>query len=166
MPTMKKSCLYTILVLAINFTIFSCKEDSKSTKTENLKVETNDSLNAAKQNAIIDFYKNASTASVSSVFHYTCPKGCPGGAGAAGNCSTCGTSLVHNAAFHNKPNNNSAFSNSANSNATSPTNTNTANNARVFHYICESGCAGGSGSAGNCSTCGNALAHNAAFHNN
>ncbi len=34
------------------------------------------------------------------VWHYTCPKGCPGGSGSAGNCAKCGTALVHNAAYH------------------------------------------------------------------
>lgn len=35
------------------------------------------------------------------VFHYTCSKGCAGGAGAAGKCATCGGDLAHNAAYHN-----------------------------------------------------------------
>ena len=35
------------------------------------------------------------------VFHYTCPKGCEGGAASAGNCAKCGGALVHNQAFHN-----------------------------------------------------------------
>ncbi len=34
------------------------------------------------------------------VYHFICPKGCPGGAGVAGNCATCGTPLEHNQAFH------------------------------------------------------------------
>lgn len=36
----------------------------------------------------------------------------------------------------------------------------------VWHYTCNNGCAGGSGAAGNCSTCGNPLAHNQAYHAN
>jgi len=35
------------------------------------------------------------------VWHYTCAKGCPGGAGAATACATCGGTLAHNAAYHN-----------------------------------------------------------------
>lgn len=35
------------------------------------------------------------------VFHYTCPKGCAGGAAGAGKCATCGGELAHNQAFHN-----------------------------------------------------------------
>ncbi len=34
------------------------------------------------------------------VWHYTCGKGCPGGAGSAGTCSTCGGPLAHNQAYH------------------------------------------------------------------
>lgn len=38
------------------------------------------------------------------------------------------------------------------------------NAAGVWHYTCSQGCAGGSGAAGVCAICGNALAHNAAYH--
>ncbi len=34
-------------------------------------------------------------------YHYACPAG-HAGAGAAGNCSTCGAALTHNTAYHNK----------------------------------------------------------------
>ncbi len=34
------------------------------------------------------------------VFHYTCAKGCAGGAAAAGKCAKCGGDLAHNAAYH------------------------------------------------------------------
>ena len=34
------------------------------------------------------------------VWHYTCPAGCEGGAGAAGPCGKCGGELAHNTAFH------------------------------------------------------------------
>lgn len=35
------------------------------------------------------------------VWHYTCPKGCAGGAGSAVACSQCGSTLAHNQAYHN-----------------------------------------------------------------
>ena len=35
------------------------------------------------------------------VWHYTCSNGCAGGAGSAVACATCGTTLVHNAEYHN-----------------------------------------------------------------
>ena len=34
------------------------------------------------------------------VYHYTCSNGCAGGAGAAGNCPSCGNPLAHNQAYH------------------------------------------------------------------
>ena len=36
----------------------------------------------------------------SGVWHYTCPNGCDGGAGSAVACANCGTTLAHNAAYH------------------------------------------------------------------
>src|SRR3990170_2741285 len=33
-------------------------------------------------------------------YHFTCPKGCPGGAGAQAKCAKCGADLAHNQAFH------------------------------------------------------------------
>ena len=40
------------------------------------------------------------------------------------------------------------------------------NASGVWHYTCSNGCAGGAGSAVNCSSCGNLLAHNSAYHSN
>ncbi len=34
------------------------------------------------------------------VWHYTCVKGCSGGAAATGNCGSCGGNLAHNQAYH------------------------------------------------------------------
>jgi len=34
------------------------------------------------------------------VWHYTCAKGCAGGAGTATTCASCGGTLAHNAAYH------------------------------------------------------------------
>lgn len=34
------------------------------------------------------------------VWHFTCPKGCPGGGGGATPCGKCGTTLAHNQAYH------------------------------------------------------------------
>jgi hypothetical protein len=35
------------------------------------------------------------------IYHYTCPNGHTGGAGSASACGECGTTLVHNTAYHN-----------------------------------------------------------------
>lgn len=37
----------------------------------------------------------------SGVYHYICSNGCAGGSGSATACSNCGSTLVHNAAYHN-----------------------------------------------------------------
>ncbi|MBT8265496.1 MAG: hypothetical protein KJO41_07045 [Bacteroidia bacterium] len=94
------------------------------------------------------------------VYHYTCSQGCAGGAASAVNCATCGNLLVHNQGYHANTNtnqNDSPF-------MTPPTTETGQNAAGVWHYTCGQGCAGGSGSAGNCSNCGSTLAHNQAYH--
>ena len=35
------------------------------------------------------------------IWHYTCSNGCSGGGGSATPCSQCGSTLVHNQAYHN-----------------------------------------------------------------
>ncbi|NQV78027.1 MAG: hypothetical protein HQ490_06690 [Lutibacter sp.] len=35
------------------------------------------------------------------IFHYTCTSGCYGGAGTASKCTSCGSDLAHNQAYHN-----------------------------------------------------------------
>jgi len=40
------------------------------------------------------------------------------------------------------------------------------NAAGVWHYTCPAGCAGGGGSATPCSSCGQTLVHNTAYHDN
>lgn len=104
------------------------------------------------------------------VWHYTCSNGCAGGAGAKGNCATCGNPLAHNAAYHSN-NNSTATTNITPTQVTPPITPPTPpkvepaqNAAGVWHYTCANGCAGGSGAKGNCSTCGGALAHNTAYH--
>lgn len=37
---------------------------------------------------------------VKGVWHFTCPKGCAGGAGAKGKCPKCSTELAHNQEYH------------------------------------------------------------------
>ncbi len=103
------------------------------------------------------------------VWHYTCSKGCKGGAGAVGPCEKCGATLAHNAAYHDG----APTPSSATTNATptvAPLNQPTQKveppqNAKgVWHFICSKGCEGGSGAAGTCGKCSGALTHNAAYH--
>lgn len=102
-------------------------------------------------------------------WHYTCPKGCAGGAGAASACAKCGTTLTHNAKYH--PKEEGAKATTAPTQA-APTLTPPAqkpepaqNASGVWHYTCADGCAGGAGSASPCSKCGKTLTHNTAYHN-
>ena len=104
------------------------------------------------------------------VWHYTCPKGCPGGSGSATPCSTCGTALVHNQAYHGAvgsaanaaPANNPAQNSAPAPGAKQPEPPQNA--AGVWHYTCAKGCAGGAGSAIICPKCGNQLVHNKSYH--
>ncbi len=94
--------------------------------------------------------------------HYICPNGCAGSGGEAqGNCPTCGSAYVHNAAYHSQ----SAESTSTTVDPSQAQSASPAQNAAgEYHYTCTNGCAGGSGSAGSCATCGAPLAHNSAYH--
>jgi hypothetical protein len=98
-----------------------------------------------------------------SVFHYTCPNGCAGGAAAQADCTVCGTPLAHNQAFHNTP----ASTETALTPPTVPTTpaASAVNASGVYHYTCSNGCAGGAAAQANCAVCGNPLAHNQAYHN-
>ncbi len=143
----------------------------------------NDSKKPAKANAPVQ-----SAVATGVVHHYICPKNCEGsGSGDPGACPVCGSELLHNDAFHNQGNNNTGGTTNLNNlngpqnpqiqqqqpaitpidmtaQQPSPEATPAQNAAGVYHYICSRGCAGGSGTAGNCATCGNPLAHNAAYH--
>ena len=95
-------------------------------------------------------------------FHYVCPNGDPGGAGTAILCATCNTQLVHNQEFHNTTPGDPNAASPITANPAAPTNA-AQNAAGEYHYACPNGHAG-SGTAGNCATCGSQLAHNQAFH--
>ena len=97
------------------------------------------------------------------VWHYTCALGCPGGAGTATKCKNCSNTLVHNTAYHGNSTpteTSSPFASPSAKPAAEPSQ----NAMGIWHYTCANGCAGGAGSATNCSTCGETLAHNSAYH--
>ena len=143
---MNKMKYLSVFALLAFMTIISCKGDDSAAKND-----ARNSLNVPETVAPVTPAVQPSA----SVAHYICPNNCEGSGGAgAGNCPVCGTAYVHNQAFHNQP---------AGS-TTTPANS-AQNAAGQYHYICSNGCAGGSGSQGNCATCGSALTHNQAFHN-
>ena len=139
---MKTLKLITLLLFTV---LLSCKEEKPKTQSKN-KVTVN---------------------------HYICQNNCENsGSDSEGVCPTCNTPYLHNQAFHNSdflkngplnvPDN--TQTNTQNTNTTAPA---PAQNALgVYHYTCTNGCAGGAGSAANCVSCGNPLAHNQAYHNN
>jgi len=112
------------------------------------------------------------------VWHYTCPNGHAGGGGSATACSECGTTLVHNTAYHDAaaapttPTTSSTIipagseginvTPGALPNAKAPEPAQNADG--VWHYTCSNGCSGGAGSAVACSSCGSTLAHNSGYH--
>ena len=145
------------LLICFTFTLISCKE---------IKVET---TTKTKEDARVPFkgfnvpsQQNATAQNAQGVYHYTCSDGCAGGAAAAGNCISCGKALAHNQAYHANTNN-TPLTTPTNT-ASTPTTESGQNAAGVWHYTCSNGCAGGAGSAGNCVSCGNTLAHNSAYH--
>lgn len=104
------------------------------------------------------------------VWHYTCPKGCKGGGGAAGPCAKCGATLAHNAAYHSASTPPGQIAGDtktlpADIKQVPPPKVEPPQNAKgVWHFTCPKGCAGGAGSATACAKCGGTLAHNAAYH--
>lgn len=137
----------TLIILTL--TIASCGSKNSAAKEEARQSIQDRAANAAPIN-------NGTLAS-GSVLHYICPNNCEGSGGAMqGTCPVCGTDYIHNQAYHNQ-----ATGDPAQSAQTTPA----TNAAGQYHYTCSNGCAGGSGTQGNCSVCGNALVHNAAYHN-
>lgn len=165
---MKYFKILIILLLSSTISFYACddSDNAKARKIGPTEVPNLSNL-TVRPNAVAP---NAATSNpttpeppqnTAGVWHYTCSNGCTGGAGAAGNCATCGGPLAHNQAYH------------ANGTPTlpsgvppvTPSATSSGQNAAgVWHYICGNGCAGGAGAAGTCATCGGTLAHNAAYH--
>jgi len=158
----------SILLFSSVLFFYSCNDSSKTTKQDvSDSVEVVDST-VAPVKATTPNPVNAEPAQNEiGVWHYTCSKGCPGGAGSASKCENCGGVLAHNTRYHadanSTPSSSSPFANPPASTAT-PTPEPSQNTAGVWHYTCGKGCAGGAGAAGSCSTCGGALAHNSAYH--
>ena len=112
---------------------------------------------------------------VNKVQHYICENNCENSGGdVAANCPVCNNPYLHNTAYHAndllKAGPIKVESNATNpTKAAAPAPTNTpspAQNANgAYHYTCTNGCAGGSGTAINCKSCGTALTHNQLYHN-
>jgi len=165
---MKYIKILSILLLCSVVSFYSCDDKSNARKQEareSLKVYDSPTT----PNAATPTPPTAEPAQNSAgVWHYTCNKGCAGGAGAAGTCATCGGPLAHNKAYHDNANNATTPPTTPQINPTltppPPTTEPAQNAAGVWHYTCGKGCAGGAGAAGTCAGCGGALTHNTAYH--
>lgn len=154
---MSLSRMICLVLLASTLGLTACGE-----KDADVREAARESL---PQRAPQDMLQTATTPTATgTVFHYTCPNGCEGGgADAQGVCPVCNTSLVHNQAYHNQPVN--VDNNPVTPDISDAVNDAGQNAAGVFHYICPDGHEGGAASAGSCATCGKALVHNQAYHN-
>jgi hypothetical protein len=178
---MKNQVFLLLCLLIAGLVVPSCKNDSPApanpATTETLTTEALTLPTVTETPATADPAAAATTAATpieppqnaSGVWHYTCPKGCKKGGGAAAPCATCGTTLTHNTAYHGgaKPAG-EAVPNPAASAGTAPTPTPTPepaqNKAGVWHYTCADGCAGGAGTASPCAKCSKTLVHNTTYH--
>ncbi|HNQ12454.1 MAG TPA: hypothetical protein PKH65_00570 [Bacteroidia bacterium] len=109
----------------------------------------------------------ATTTASGSVKHYICPNNCQGSGGDQQvNCPVCKTQYVHNEKFHQQPGQTPTATPQATQVQTQPAQAAApaTNSKGVYHYICNKGCAGGSGIMENCAKCGNQLAHNQSYH--
>ncbi len=94
-----KSIILSIFVLGAIVCFSSCKNDKKeeapaATETPAAPAAT-DVLPTPAPPPSPEPAQNAK-----GVWHYTCAKGCEGGAGAQGACAKCGGPLTHNATYH------------------------------------------------------------------
>ena len=158
---MKLFNLITLVVLCLSVSFIGCS-NSDSEK----KKAARESLNVPETvTPPVNTTSNTANTNIAGVPHYICPNNCEGSGGpSAGTCQVCGSAYEHNQEFHNQSTP-TPTTPAANTTPPTPPAGAAQNAAGVYHYICSNGCAGGAASAGNCASCGNALTHNADFHN-
>ncbi|WP_323788591.1 hypothetical protein [Psychroserpens sp.] len=164
---MKYFKIIALLLLSSTLSFYSCNDNKKTVKEDNTKsVEVEKQATKASETTTPPPTTTEPAQNAFGVWHYTCRIGCPGGAGTAAKCETCGNILAHNTDYHgsNSNTNASPLVNPSATPATPAAPEPAQNSAGVWHYTCANGCAGGSGSTGNCATCQGPLAHNAAYH--
>ena len=101
---------------------------------------------------------------VKKIKHYICKNGHEG-SDEQGVCTKCNIAFIHNQAYHGLSIPKDAIKDPFQTNTNSSTNSTPAQNIHGdYHYICPNGHAGGSGSAGTCTTCAAKLIHNQLYH--
>ena len=161
---MKSKSLFAITALCAICFLAACKNDNSANQGTTLMSEealSKDGAPAAPPSA------NPATPeppqNAAGIWHYTCPKGCVGGAGSASPCASCGATLVHNQAYH-------GVQGPADAPGQAPATPGgkkpepPQNAAGVWHYTCPKGCEGGAGSSILCAKCGKQLEHNKVYH--
>jgi len=184
---MKFQAILSITALCAIALFTACKNDSAAAK--DATVETGVTLQPAAGESNITTAPSVNPAApvvdpaapvskeppqnAAGVWHYTCQKGCAGGAGSAIACAKCGTTLTHNTAYHgqasppavgNSPTGTPPGTPAGTTVQTPPKSEPAQNAAGVWHYTCPDGCAGGGGAAGPCAKCSKTLVHNNAYH--
>ncbi|MCB0522713.1 MAG: hypothetical protein H6577_15395 [Lewinellaceae bacterium] len=160
---MKYLSTFSIVAMFFLFLLTACKNEGDAARDAAVQSVTPAPADATAAPATTPPPTQEPPQNAEGVWHYTCPKGCAGGAGTATACASCGTTLAHNQAYHG--NANPTASPTITQPATPAPAQEPAQNAKgVWHYTCSKGCAGGAGSAIACSKCGSTLAHNAAYH--
>lgn len=177
---MKLTHLFLITLISIGLSTIACKDSQGDTTSEETTTGTTDGSIVSDPIVMDPTIPPVTTGTTGSTgasgeSHYKCnTAGCKGGGDAAGKCPVCGAELVHNQAFHAQATAPGASPANAvkidPTTGTPPANATpappTAQNAKgEYHYKCAKGHAGAA-SAGNCGTCGEALVHNQAYHNN
>lgn len=159
---MKYIKILSILLLSTVTTFYACND-----KSDARKQDASDAIEVTDMQTPPSATTPEPAQNAEGIWHYTCEKGCAGGAGAAGTCATCGGALAHNSAYHGNNNTmptiNPLPTNAMGAQATPPAEP-AQNAAGVWHYTCAKGCAGGAGAAGTCASCGGPLAHNQGYH--
>ena len=162
---MKYFKILSIVLFSLVISFYSCNDTPKTSKQDNSNpVNVSEGATTTPNAKIPNITDKEPAQNDGGVWHYTCSKGCAGGAGSAVACENCGGILAHNTTYHSKPNDTPTSTSTSPFATPTPTAEPSINSAGVWHYTCSQGCAGGAGAAGSCGTCGGALAHNGAYH--
>lgn len=92
---MKHFKAITLILLSCIITFYACNN-----KADANKQATDESLEVLNAITPTEGTTTEPAQNAEGVWHYTCAKGCKGGAGVASLCAACGGNLTHNQAYH------------------------------------------------------------------
>ncbi|HLP95981.1 MAG TPA: hypothetical protein VK168_18190 [Saprospiraceae bacterium] len=162
---MKQLFTFLLLLMLIGAFLPACQNNAEP---EGSKLATEGAMGAnpaAQQAPAASTPTNEPPQNAAGVWHFTCPKGCAGGAGSAVPCGQCGTTLVHNQIYHGEAQPMSSPAAPGDNAAAPAKKDEPPQNAKgVWHFTCPKGCSGGAGAAAPCPQCGTVMTHNAVYH--